>query len=99
MFFTTLKGTVKRTAVTAFSNIRSNGLIAISLKEDDELVNVVTTNGNQKMIIGTHAGYSVTFDENTVRDMGRTASGVRESVSAKMIMWSVQRFWMKTKKS
>ncbi|HAP5432414.1 TPA: DNA gyrase subunit A [Enterococcus faecalis] len=77
LFFTTLKGTVKRTAVTAFSNIRSNGLIAISLKEDDELVNVVTTNGNQKMIIGTHVGYSVTFDENTVRDMGRTASGVR----------------------
>ncbi|NSP49048.1 DNA gyrase subunit A [Enterococcus faecalis] len=77
LFFTTLKGTVKRTAVTAFSNIRSNGLIAISLKEDDELVNVVTTNDNQKMIIGTHAGYSVTFDENTVRDMGRTASGVR----------------------
>ncbi|HGS8676663.1 DNA gyrase subunit A [Enterococcus faecalis] len=77
LFFTTLKGTVKRTAVTAFSNIRSNGLIAISLKEDDELVNVVTTNGNQKMIIGTHAGYSVTFDENTARDMGRTASGVR----------------------
>ncbi|MBD9772949.1 DNA gyrase subunit A [Enterococcus faecalis] len=77
LFFTTLKGTVKRTAVTAFSNIRSNGLIAISLKEEDELVNVVTTNGNQKMIIGTHAGYSVTFDENTVRDMGRTASGVR----------------------
>ncbi|MHA2441059.1 DNA gyrase subunit A [Enterococcus faecalis] len=77
LFFTTLKGTVKRTAVTAFSNIRSNGLIAISLKEDDELVNVVTTNGNQKMIIGTHAGYSVAFDENTVRDMGRTASGVR----------------------
>lgn len=77
LFFTTLKGTVKRTVVTAFSNIRSNGLIAISLKEDDELVNVVTTNGNQKMIIGTHAGYSVTFDENTVRDMGRTASGVR----------------------
>ncbi len=77
LFFTTLKGTVKRTAVTAFSNIRSNGLIAISLKEDDELVNVVTTNGNQKMIIGTHAGYSVTFDENTVRDMGRAASGVR----------------------
>ena len=77
LFFTTLKGPVKRTAVTAFSNIRSNGLIAISLKEDDELVNVVTTNGNQKMIIGTHAGYSVTFDENTVRDMGRTASGVR----------------------
>lgn len=99
MFFTTLKGTVKRTAVTAFSNIRSNGLIAISLKEDDELVNVVTTNGNQKMIIGTHAGYSVTFDENTVRDMVGQHQVFGESVSAKMIMWSVQRFWMKTKKS
>ncbi len=77
LFFTTRKGTVKRTAVTAFSNIRSNGLIAIGLKEDDELVNVVLTNGKQNMIIGTHNGYSVTFAETAVRDMGRTASGVR----------------------
>lgn len=77
LFFTTRKGTVKRTAVTAFSNIRSNGLIAIGLKEDDELVNVVLTNGEQNMIIGTHNGYSVTFAETAVRDMGRTASGVR----------------------
>jgi len=77
LFFTTKKGTVKRTAVTAFSNIRSNGLIAISLKDEDELVNVVLTNGKQNMIIGTHNGYSVTFSETAVRDMGRTASGVR----------------------
>ena len=94
MFFTTLKGTVKRTAVTAFSNIRSNGLIAISLKEDDELVNVVTTNGNQKMIIGTHAGYSVTFDENTVRDMGLlniqlkdvAVKGLRQQISLRKMV-------------
>ncbi|MBL1229321.1 DNA gyrase subunit A [Enterococcus sp. BWB1-3] len=77
LFFTTRKGTVKRTSVTAFSNIRSNGLIAIGLKEEDELVNVSLTDGKQNMIIGTHNGYSVTFDETTVRDMGRSASGVR----------------------
>ena len=77
LFFTTRKGTVKRTAVQAFSNIRSNGLIAIGLREEDELVNVVMTNGEQNMIIGTHKGYSVTFAETAVRDMGRTASGVR----------------------
>ncbi|MFV0560390.1 MAG: DNA gyrase subunit A [Enterococcus sp.] len=77
LFFTTKLGTVKRTSVTAFSNIRSNGLIAIGLKEDDELVNVLRTNGDSNVIIGTHAGYSVTFNEETVRDMGRTASGVR----------------------
>lgn len=77
LFFTTRKGTVKRTSVTAFSNIRSNGLIAIGLKEDDELVNVSLTDGEQNMIIGTHKGYSVTFAETSVRDMGRSASGVR----------------------
>ena len=77
LFFTTRKGTVKRTSVTAFSNIRSNGLIAIGLKDDDELVNVSLTDGKQNMIIGTHNGYSVTFEETSVRDMGRSASGVR----------------------
>lgn len=77
LFFTTRLGTVKRTSVTAFSNIRSNGLIAINLKEDDELVNVILTDGDQNMIIGTHNGYSVTFKESDVRDMGRSASGVR----------------------
>src|SRR5699024_4842725 len=77
LFFTTKLGTVKRTSVEAFKNIRSNGLIAIGLKENDELVNVLSTYGNDHIIIGTHLGYSVTFNEAAVRDMGRTASGVR----------------------
>lgn len=77
LFFTTRLGVVKRTSVTAFANIRSNGLIAIGLKEDDELVNVLKTTGSDVMIIGTHTGYSVTFQEEAVRDMGRTAAGVR----------------------
>lgn len=77
LFFTTRLGIVKRTSVTAFSNIRANGLIAIGLRENDELVNVVETNGQDVMIIGTHNGYSVTFKEELVRDMGRTAAGVR----------------------
>lgn len=77
LFFATKKGTVKRTTVTAFSNIRSNGLIAIGLREDDELVNVLLTDGKQQIILGTHQGYSVSFEEEAVRDMGRTASGVR----------------------
>ena len=52
-------------------------MIAIGLRENDELVNVVETNGQDVMIIGTHNGYSVTFKEELVRDMGRTAAGVR----------------------
>lgn len=77
LFFTTRKGIVKRTSTKAFSNIRSNGLIAIGLREDDELINVCVTDGTKNIIIGTHAGYSVTFAETAVRDMGRTATGVR----------------------
>jgi DNA gyrase, A subunit len=77
LFFTTKFGVVKRTSIEAFSNIRSNGLIAIGLKEGDELVNVLSTKGDDVIIIGTHNGYSVTFKEEVVRDMGRTAAGVR----------------------
>ena len=77
LFFTTRLGVVKRTSVAAFSNIRSNGLIAIGLKENDELVNVLQTKGQNEIIIGTHLGYSVTFAESAVRDMGRMAAGVR----------------------
>ncbi|WEG73338.1 DNA gyrase subunit A [Vagococcus intermedius] len=77
LFFTTRKGVVKRTSTKSFANIRSNGLIAIGLRDDDELINVCVTDGSKKIIIGTHLGYSVTFDENDVRDMGRTATGVR----------------------
>lgn len=77
LFFATRQGTVKRTSVGAFANIRSNGLIAIGLKEDDELVVVLETDGTKNIIIGTHKGYSATFKEVAVRDMGRTATGVR----------------------
>ncbi|QIL45990.1 DNA gyrase subunit A [Vagococcus coleopterorum] len=77
LFFTTRKGIVKRTTTKAFANIRSNGLIAIGLREDDELINVCVTDGSKNIIIGTHLGYSVTFSETAVRDMGRTATGVR----------------------
>ena len=77
LFFTTRLGVVKRTNSSHFANIRSNGLIAIGLKEGDELINVTVTNGQQNIIIGTKLGYSVTFAENAVRDMGRTATGVR----------------------
>ncbi|MGX7014276.1 DNA gyrase subunit A [Vagococcus silagei] len=77
LFFTTKLGTVKRTAVTEFANIRTNGLKAIGLREGDKLINVALTDGKQNMIIGTHKGYSVTFRETDVRSMGRSASGVR----------------------
>lgn len=77
LFFTTRKGTVKRTSVTEFANIRSNGLRAISLNEDDELMKVSVTDGNQNIIIGTHEGLAVSFHESKVRNMGRTARGVR----------------------
>lgn len=77
LFFTTRQGTVKRTAVTEFANIRSNGLRAITLNDGDELINVVETDGNQNIIIGTHDGYAVSFHETDARKMGRTARGVR----------------------
>lgn len=77
LFFTTLNGTVKRTPVSEFSNIRNNGLKAIKLHDEDELINVAITDGTQNMIIGTHRGYAVSFAENDVRSMGRSASGVR----------------------
>ncbi|MBO0437282.1 DNA gyrase subunit A [Vagococcus fluvialis] len=77
LFFSTRLGTVKKTSVTEFSNIRTNGLKAIGLKDDDQLINVTLTNGHENIIIGTHQGYSVTFNEEVVRSMGRSAAGVR----------------------
>lgn len=77
LFFSTRLGTVKKTSVTEFANIRTNGLKAIGLKEDDQLINVTLTNGHENIIIGTHQGYSVTFNEEVVRSMGRSAAGVR----------------------
>lgn len=77
LFFVTKLGTVKRTEVSEFTNIRKSGLRALTLKEDDELSNVIPTDGNQVIFIGTHRGYAVTFKETDIRSMGRTASGVR----------------------
>ncbi|HEL0698545.1 TPA: DNA gyrase subunit A [Streptococcus equi subsp. zooepidemicus] len=76
-FFTTKQGIVKRTEVSEFSNIRQNGLRALNLKEGDELINVFLTNGQEDIIIGTRSGYSVRFNEATIRGMGRSATGVR----------------------
>lgn len=77
LFFITKMGTVKRTKVSEFANIRNSGLIALTLKDGDELNNVLTTDGQQNILIGTHLGYAVTFNESDVRPMGRTAAGVR----------------------
>lgn len=77
LFFVTKYGTVKRTKVSEFKNIRRSGLIALTLKDNDELINVLTTDGRQNILIGTHLGYAVTFNEKDVRAMGRSAAGVR----------------------
>ncbi|MDE3300472.1 DNA gyrase subunit A [Lacticaseibacillus rhamnosus] len=77
LFFVTQNGVVKRTPVKEFANISSNGLIALNLKDQDELNNVILTSGQDNILIGTHLGYSVAFKEQDVRSMGRTATGVR----------------------
>ncbi|MBS9335123.1 DNA gyrase subunit A [Fructobacillus sp. M1-13] len=77
LFFVTRKGVVKRTKVHDFANIRTSGLKALTLREDDEILKVLETDGNQNIIIATHNGYSVTFAEEAVRLMGRAAAGVR----------------------
>ena len=77
LFFTTRHGVVKRTSVTEFANIRQNGLKALNLKNEDELINVFLTDGAADVIIGTKFGYSVRFNETAVRSMSRIATGVR----------------------
>ena len=77
LFFVTRLGVVKRTAVKEFANIRTNGLKALTLHDDDEVLSVQITDGTQNIIIATHNGYSVSFTENDVRVMGRSAAGVR----------------------
>ncbi len=77
LFFITKNGVVKRTNLAEFDNIRSGGKIAISLKENDELISVGKTTGNNEIIIGASNGRMVRFNESEVRIMGRTASGVR----------------------
>ena len=77
LFFVTRLGVVKRTAVKEFANIRTNGLKALTLHDDDEVLSVQITDGTQNIIIATHNGYSVSFAEDDVRVMGRSAAGVR----------------------
>jgi DNA gyrase subunit A len=77
LFFATRKGIVKKTPLADFANIRKVGLIAILLREDDELVGVRLTDGNRNIIMGTSQGMSICFPEQDVRPMGRSASGVK----------------------
>ena len=77
LMFTTRKGIVKRTSLSEFDNIRTGGKIAILLKENDELISVHKTSGNDHIVIGANNGRMVRFDENEIRSMGRTASGVK----------------------
>lgn len=76
LFFSTQEGLVKRTSVMAFANIRSNGLIALRLREEDELINVKLTDGNATVAIGTKDGMLIQFTEESIRPLSRTASGV-----------------------
>jgi DNA gyrase subunit A len=73
----TREGIIKKTELNQFVNIRKNGLIAISLHEGDELISVRLTDGNQDLIIVTHGGMAIRFHETDVRNMGRTAMGVK----------------------
>ena len=77
LFFTTRHGIVKRTSVKEFANIRQNGLKALNLKDEDELINVLLTEEDTDIIIGTKFGYSVRFNQSAVRGMSRVATGVK----------------------
>lgn len=77
LFFTTKEGISKRSPLTSFAHIRNNGLIALNLREGDELISVRLTDGTKHMIIGTKKGMLIRFPETDVRSMGRTATGVK----------------------
>ncbi len=77
LIFATRDGLVKKTAVEEYANIRTSGKIAISLKDGDELIDVKLSDGTNKVILGSTSGRMVVFNENEVRPMGRTASGVK----------------------
>ena len=77
LFFTTRAGIVKRTSVKEFANIRQNGLKALNLKDEDELINVLLTEKDTDIIIGTKLGYAVRFNQSSVRSMSRSATGVK----------------------
>jgi len=75
--FITKKGIIKRTPINEYANIRTNGINAINLREDDELLSVALTDGKKEIILGASNGKAIRFDENDARAMGRTTSGVR----------------------
>ena len=77
LFFATAKGAVKKTDLMAYSAIRSNGIIAINLRDDDHLIGVRMTTGDSRVVLATVGGMSIRFDESDVRAMGRDTSGVR----------------------
>jgi DNA gyrase subunit A len=77
IFFATRQGTVKKTPLKDFSNVMSRGIIAIGIDKDDELVSAQVTDGQQYVLLATHLGMAVRFDEEDVRSMGRPAYGVR----------------------
>lgn len=77
LFFVTRNGVAKRTPVSAFANIRSNGLIALTLRDEDELIGVKMTSGEEEIVIGTKDGMLIKFKETDIRSMGRIAGGVR----------------------
>jgi DNA gyrase subunit A len=75
--FFTAKGIVKRTPLSAYQNIRTNGIIAINLRDDDEIINVLITDGKKDFILGASNGKAIRFEESQVRETGRTAMGVK----------------------
>ncbi len=77
LVFITKEGIIKKTRLDNFENIRKNGIIAISLREDDELIGVRKTDGSKEIIVVTKKGMSIRFDEKDVREMGRSAMGVK----------------------
>ena len=77
LFFATKKGTVKRTVVSQYKNIRQSGIIAINLADDDELLNVEFTDGTREIVLGCSNGKAIRFNEHDVRPIGRSAAGVR----------------------
>ena len=76
LMFATAKGTVKKTALSAYANIRTNGIIAIGLEDGDTLIDVACTSGKDHVMLGTKSGLAIRFEESEVRAMGRPAGGV-----------------------
>lgn len=77
LIMATEKGTIKKTVLSAYGNVRKGGINAINLSKDDRLIEVKMTEGNNDIVLGTHNGFAIRFVEKDVRDMGRTATGVR----------------------